>query len=67
MAPVPVLVPEFPPQLFTATVPNALLVELEASGLAKLRTTLMNGAVSLEIRFSAAASTYVAPLFTPAH
>jgi hypothetical protein len=50
-------------QLFRANIPQGLLSQLESAGLATRSITRMGGVGGVEIRFSAAASRYVAPFF----
>jgi hypothetical protein len=50
-------------QLFRANIPERLLSMLEASGLATRSITRMNGVEGVEIRFTAAATRFVAPFF----
>jgi hypothetical protein len=50
-------------QLYTASIPTALVDQLLRVGVAFQYTTEMNGVVGTEIRFTAAASEYIAKYF----
>jgi hypothetical protein len=50
-------------QIYSAEIPEALILRLEGAGLATPRLTEMGGVIGREIRFHPDASKYIAPFF----